>query len=163
MIADALTVSRMLLSLFLLAFSTSAALFQPLYLLCGVTDVLDGFLARKLHTESERGARLDSAADLLFAVMYAVRILPRLRIPGWGWVWIAGIAAVKIAGVVLAGIQRRGQLLEHSAANRLTGLAVFLLPMTVRFAAVEYGIVAVCGLATFAAMGDIIRRKNCSL
>lgn len=40
-----------------------------LYSLCGVTDVLDGFLARKLHTESKAGEWLDSFADLFFRLL----------------------------------------------------------------------------------------------
>ena len=81
MVADSITVSRILFSLTLLAFSPHSPLFAAFYLLCGVTDVLDGFAARKLHTESEKGAILDSTADLLFAVAYAVKILPLLSVP----------------------------------------------------------------------------------
>ena len=32
----------------------------------GITDVLDGFAARRLHTESEHGAVLDSVADVKY-------------------------------------------------------------------------------------------------
>ena len=70
MIANIITVSRMLFSLSLLAFSPTSYTFAALYLLCGVTDALDGFAARKLHTESEKGEVLDSAADLIFSAVY---------------------------------------------------------------------------------------------
>ena len=70
MIANIITVSRILFSLAMILFPPSSVPFAVLYLLCGATDVLDGFVARKLHTESENGAMLDSAADLLFAVVY---------------------------------------------------------------------------------------------
>ena len=71
MIANIITVSRIFLSLCLFVLSPSSVPFAVLYLLCGVTDVLDGFVARKLHTESEKGGMLDSTADLFFAVAYA--------------------------------------------------------------------------------------------
>ena len=77
-VANSITVSRMLFSLALLVLPSRSLPFVVLYLLCGLTDVLDGFIARKLHTESEKGAMLDSIADLLFAVVYAVKILPIL-------------------------------------------------------------------------------------
>ena len=80
MTANIITVSRILFSVLLLVFSPYSYFFAALYLLCGITDVLDGFVARRLHTESEQGAMLDSVADLLFAVIYAVRILPLLSV-----------------------------------------------------------------------------------
>ena len=154
MLANAVTVSRMLLSLLLL-FLPRSPLFALLYLLCGVSDALDGFLARRLHTESETGAALDSAADLLFAVVYIVRILPLLSIPLWICIWAAVIGAVKLA-IILQNSRRAHRLsVAHSPANRLTGLLLFLLPLTVRVIDAAYGAGLVCAAATFAAVEDI--------
>ncbi|MCQ2463696.1 MAG: CDP-alcohol phosphatidyltransferase family protein, partial [Clostridia bacterium] len=100
--ANIITVSRIPFSVLLLVFSPFSVTFTVLYLLCGITDVLDGFIARKLHTQSEKGARLDSIADLIFAIIYAVRILPLLSVPYWIWIWTAVIAVIKIAGIVIA-------------------------------------------------------------
>ena len=46
--------------------------FYLLYTFCGITDVLDGTIARATNSTSEFGARLDSIADLIF---YAVMIV----------------------------------------------------------------------------------------
>lgn len=51
--------------LFPLAFFGQTFWFGLLFLLGGVTDFLDGFLARYLNQSSELGARLDSAGDTL--------------------------------------------------------------------------------------------------
>ena len=59
----------------------SGAAFAVLYLLCGLTDVLDGWLARRLRAESEFGAKLDSATDVCFLCVSLVRLWPVLR-PG---------------------------------------------------------------------------------
>jgi CDP-diacylglycerol--glycerol-3-phosphate 3-phosphatidyltransferase len=40
--------------------------FWVLYALCGISDTVDGRLARKLHTETKSGAVLDSVADIVF-------------------------------------------------------------------------------------------------
>ena len=154
MLANAVTVSRMLLSLLLL-FLPRSPLSALLYLLCGVSDALDGFLARRLHTESETGAALDSAADLLFALVYAVRILPLLAIPLWIWLWTAVIGTVKLAVILRNSIRARCLSVAHSSANRLTGLLLFLLPLTVRVIDAAYGAGLVCAAATFAAVEDI--------
>ncbi|MDO4816035.1 MAG: CDP-alcohol phosphatidyltransferase family protein [Bacillota bacterium] len=160
MIANGVTISRILFSILMLGLPSSSGAFAALYLLCGATDVLDGFLARRLHTESEKGERLDSAADLVFAAVYAVKVLPALQIPLWIWVWTALIAVEKTAGI----LQRRkgeGRLhIEHSAANKLTGLLIFLLPLISNFADVKYGAAIACATASFAATEELLELKK---
>ena len=148
MIANCITGSRILFSLLLLGFSPNTFPYAAFYLLCGLTDVLDGFAARKLHTESEKGAMLDSAADLLFAVVYAVKILPFLNIPLWIWIWTAIIAAAKITGILIASKKAHKLSIEHSFGNKLTGLLLFFLPLSVCVADVKYGAILVCAVAT---------------
>ncbi len=162
MVADSITVSRILFCLLLLAFKPNSYPFFVLYLLCGITDVLDGFVARKLHTESENGARLDSMADLIFAVIYAVKILPLLNIPLWVWIWAAIIAVIKVTGIAVASIKAKKLTVEHSFGNKLTGILLFLLPLSVYVADVKYGAAVVCIVATAAAFKEIISIKNCS-
>lgn len=147
-IANSITVSRMLFSLILLVLPTRSLSFAVLYLLCGVTDVLDGYIARKLHTESEKGAMLDSIADMLFAVVYAVKILPILKIPLWIWIWTAIIAVTKITCIVIASKKAHRLEIEHSFGNKLTGLLLFLLPLSVCAADGKYGVILVCIAAT---------------
>lgn len=155
MTADIITCSRMLFSLILLAFPLPSPAFAALYLLCGISDMLDGFAARKLHTESEHGAILDSAADLLFAVVYVVRVLPRLSVPFWIWIWTAVIAAAKVAGILIAGKKAHKFRIAHSFGNKLTGLLLFLLPLSVRIADVKYGAAVICIVATVTAFKEI--------
>ena len=155
MTANIITLSRIPLSLLLLAFQTSSAPFTVLYLICGATDVLDGYAARRLHTESERGAMLDTAADLLFAVVYAVKILPSLSIPLWIWIWVALIAAVKTSEIVSVSRKAHRLTIDHSLGNRLTGMLLFLLPLSARFADVSYGATLACIAATVTAITEI--------
>src|SRR5690349_11869820 len=59
-----------------------------LFVTAAVTDVLDGWLARKLNVKSRLGALLDPAADktlMICGFLYYTfaRNLPNLAIPGW--------------------------------------------------------------------------------
>ena len=155
MIASIITVSRILFSLLLLVFPPYSSSFTVFYLLCGVTDVLYGFVARKLHTESEKGAMLDSVADLFFAAIYAVRILPILSIPLFIWIWTAMIVVVKIAGIIMASKKEHRLFIEHSLGNKLAGIFLFLLPVSVCVADVRYGATLVCIVATVTAIREI--------
>ena len=160
MIANIITGSRILLSLSLFVISPTSISFTLLYLLCGVTDVLDGFLARKLHTESEKGAMLDSAVDLLFAVVYAVRILPLLSVPLWIWIWIAIIAVTKVSGILAASKKAHKLSIEHSLGNKITGLLLFLLPLSVCVADVKYGATLLCIVATITVIKETADQKD---
>lgn len=160
MVADSITFSRIIFSLLLFVFSPNSYPFAALYLLCGLTDVLDGFIARKLHTESEKGAMLDSTADLVFAFIYTVRILPVLSVPFWIWIWTAIIAVIKIAVIAAASIKAKKLTVAHSFGNRLTGVLLFLLPLSVYFADVKYGAAVVCIAATVTAIEEITNIKK---
>lgn len=160
MAADCITLSRVLFSLSLFVLPPDAALFAVFYLLCGITDVLDGFLARRLHTESARGAVLDSAADLVFAAVYAVRILPGLSVPVWIWIWAALIAAVKVPVVIAASCKHHKLTISHSFANKLTGVLLFLLPLSTCMADISCGGALACAAATFAAVEEVRHGKD---
>lgn len=160
MIDDIITLSRIPFSLLLLVFPVSSPFFAVLYLLCGISDVLDGFLARKLHTESKKGAMLDTTADLIFAVIYAIKILPILSLPFWIWVWTAFIAVLKITVITTASIKKHRLFIEHSTVNKLTGILLFLLPLSVFVIDIKYASSLVCAVATFSAIKELINLHN---
>lgn len=51
--------------------------------LAGITDLLDGFLARKYHVESDFGRLMDPLADKIFILATFVMMLDYGLIPGW--------------------------------------------------------------------------------
>ena len=158
MIANILTISRILCSVQMFFMPTGSYMFGILYLLCGLTDMLDGYAARKLHTESEHGARLDSLADLCFAAVYAVKVLPDLRLPIWCRIWIVLIAGIKITGIILRSRKECRLRIEHSFLNRLTGILIFLLPLTICIVNVTYSAGIVCAAAMVSAIDELIRK-----
>lgn len=152
MIADIITASRILFSLMMLVLPLHSVPFSAFYLLCGVTDVLDGFIARKLHTESKNGELFDSIADLVFAVIYCVKVLPLLPISVFILIWTAVIALVKAVVIVIQSKREHRLYIGHTVTNKLTGTAVFLLPMMIS----KYTVVIVCAIASFSVIEDIM-------
>ena len=51
--------------------------------LAGITDLLDGYLARKYHVESDFGRLMDPLADKIFILATFVMMLDYAMIPGW--------------------------------------------------------------------------------
>lgn len=153
--ADCVTLSRIVLSLALFFFPPRSLPFGVLYLMCGISDALDGTVARKTHTASEIGARLDSIADLVFFSACAAKLLPLLTLPLWLWIWTACIAAVKAGCILASYIRFRRFTVPHSAANKVTGCLLFFLPLTAYAGCVRSGASAVCAAASFAAACDV--------
>ena len=154
--ANLVTLFRIVLSIALLFLPTLSVAFGILYLLCGISDMADGFVARKTHTETAMGAKLDSAADLLFVAVCAVKLLPLVRLNTWLWIWTAAIALIKIAAMLLRFTRVHTFMPPHSSANKLTGVLLFLLPLTLPLMDIHYPAALVCAVATFAAMQDIL-------
>ena len=142
--------------LLLLFYPTSVA-FWVIYGLCGISDMLDGYLARKLHAESKTGAVLDSVADICFVACSAVRLVPVVQIPTWLWIWAGVMASIKSVNQVSALIVCKRFCFPHTKANKLTGLLLFLSVPTVFWSIVP--ISSVAGVASFAAVqeGHFIR------
>ena len=67
-IANYITISRIIMSIALIATNTFSISFYIIYFYCGISDMLDGFIARKSQTESELGVRLDSVADIAMKI-----------------------------------------------------------------------------------------------
>ena len=153
-IANIITGSRIVLSLPLLLIPLTSVWFYALYLLCGLSDMIDGTVARKLGSVSDFGAKLDTVSDFVFIVVALIRFAPYLHIPVWLWMWIGVIAMMKLGNVVLGFVRMRKLISPHTVLNKVTGLLLFLLPVTISFVDLTYTLPIVCTLATVAAMHE---------
>ena len=131
--------------------------FWVLYALCGISDMIDGWLARKLHAETKAGAVLDSVSDIVFVACCAVQLIPVMEIPVWLWIWAGVIVFIKIVNQVSALVVCKRFCFPHTWANKLTGILLFLAAPTVLWSVIPIAIVA--ATATFAAAqeGHFIR------
>ena len=154
-IANIITGSRVAFSLPLLFIPLSSAWFYIFYLLCGLTDMIDGAIARKMGAVSKFGAKLDTVADFVFMFVCSIKILPLIHIPVWLWVWIIVVALIKIFNITLVFIHKKKLISIHSVLNKTTGFALFLLPLSLTFAPTTYSVATICVLATIAATQEV--------
>ena len=152
--ANLITGIRVLASVGLLFCPALSPSFFALYLLAGLTDMIDGPVARKTHTATAFGAKLDTAADILFAAVCLVKLLPVLNIPLWMFIWIGLIALIKIMNIVSGFVIRKRFVSVHTPMNKATGALLFLLPLTVSCIDLRYTAPIVCAVATFAALQE---------
>ena len=97
-----ITAVRIAGSVGLLFCDVTGWLFWSLYASCGISDMVDGWLARKLHAESKTGAVLDSVADIVFVACCAIRLLQVLEVPVWLCIWAGVIVFIKMVNQVSA-------------------------------------------------------------
>ena len=153
-IANIITGTRIVFSLSLLFIPLSSAWFYALYLLCGLSDMVDGTVARRTRSASEFGARLDTVSDFVFMTVALIRFVPYLHIPVWLWIWIGIIAMIKLGNAVLGFIRTKKLVSPHTVLNKVTGLLLFLLPVTISFVDLTYTLPIVCAVATVAAIHE---------
>ena len=154
-IANIITESRIVFSLPLLFIPLSSVWFYTIYLFCGLTDMIDGTIARKTGAVSKFGSKLDSVADFVFMLVCCIKLLPIIRIPVWLWVWIIIITLIKIFNIAFVFIQTKKLISIHSVLNKITGSALFLFPPTLTFIEPTYTVAAICTLATVTVMQEI--------
>ena len=154
-IANIITGSRIVFSLPLLFLPLSSAWFYVFYLLCGLSDMVDGTVARRMGSASEFGARLDTVSDFVFMIVALIKFVPFLHIPVWLWIWIGVIAMMKLGNAAWGFIRTKKLVSTHTVLNKITGLLLFLLPMTVSFIELTYILPFVCAVATAAAIHEV--------
>lgn len=106
-----------------------AASFYAVYLVCGISDVLDGYIARRYHWESSAGAKLDSLSDFVFYAIVLYLMFFTTDIAGQPWVIIgfALVFAIRLANLLITRIKFAQWGMLHSLANKAAGLALFLV------------------------------------
>ncbi len=122
--------SRILGAVLLFFIEPLSLWFYIIYTAAGVTDLLDGFIARITHSQSELGSQLDSVADLILYICLALRILPELylRLPRVIWAAVATVLAIRLSAYITAYLKFRRFASIHTYLNKLTSAAVFLIP-----------------------------------
>ena len=144
-LADALTVSRIIAALALLLVPPLSPGFYGCYLWAGISDMVDGTVARRLGTASRHGEWLDSLADMTLAAACLIRLLPVLHLPVGILLLTGAVALLRLGNVGLGYFRQRRLVFLHTRANRVTGILLFLFPFCPKafFAA----IVGLCALA----------------
>lgn len=153
-IADIITGFRILGSVALLFFPAFSLPFCILYLLCGLSDMIDGTVARKTNSVSSFGSILDTVADFIFMTVCVFKLLPVIQLPVWLWIWIAVIAIIKGINIVFGFTYRKKLVAYHTALNKATGLLLFLLPFTLRWIKSTYSLATVCAVAIISAIQE---------
>ena len=157
--ANTITFFRIAAVIVLLFCPVFSPAFYAFYIAAGLSDMLDGFVARKTDTVSNLGARLDTIADFVLVVVCLIKLLPILSHPAWLYGWIGIVALIKVVNIISGFAVQKRFTAVHSVMNKATGALLFLLPLMIPVLPLKYSAIVVCALATVAAIqeGHLIR------
>ena len=147
-----ITLLRIAGSFGLLLCDVTGVAFWLIYGLCGISDIADGWLARKLKCVTKTGALLDSMADICFVACCAWKLLPILDLPQWLWLWAGVIVVIKVVNQLSALVLYGHCCFPHTTANKVTGFLLFIAVPITFFTIIPITIVA--AIATFAAIHE---------
>ncbi len=164
-LANIVTVTRIIGTLALLPFDIFSDTFMAVYIWCGISDVLDGFVARKLNITSKFGSKLDSISDLLFYSVMLKKVWKYLKmyLPEFVMILIYVVIGCRVLTYALVGIVKKTFSSRHTILNKITGLLMFLLPFVVRTPYLLYYSLLILTLAYISLVdeaGYIIRKEQ---
>lgn len=131
-IPNILSCCRILLSLYLFIIPKENFIFLFIYLLCGITDFADGFIARRFNNVSSTGAKIDSLADIVFTIfiLHSIYQMAPFSLKNDLSIYILSIFLLRIANMIITKIKFKQWNVMHTVGNKLTGFLLFsLLPI----------------------------------
>lgn len=159
-IANFITGIRLIGAIALIFIKPLTVLFFIVYSFCGLSDAIDGFVARKLKITSKFGSKLDSVSDLTFYTVMMIKLIPKLckSLFLFNWILLFVVLGIRIAAYVVSAIKFHQFSSLHTILNKITGGGVFLIPYFILLPKIGFNIygLIVCLIAFAASLQELI-------
>jgi len=162
-VATSITIIRIIGSISLLAIEPLSILFYAVYFMCGTSDILDGYIARKTNTVSKTGEVLDSIADFVFVAVALVIFIPLVSWELWLFCWVAAIAITRFVSLGIGFKKYQAVAFLHTYANKATGVVLFCFPIFYQVVNSAITAIILCSIASLSAIEELtinLREKN---
>ena len=155
-IANTITITRIIGAFSMLFFKPLSPVFLYLYVFCGISDILDGYIARKTGAVSQTGMVLDSIADLVFLVIASFCFSGNIIIPIWILLWIGVIIITRLASYVVGWVKYHSFTALHTYANKLAGLMLFVFPFLYMKLDIIITGTLLCSISSLSALEELL-------
>lgn len=91
-----------------------------IFILAGITDGLDGFIARLLNQRTVVGAYLDPIADKMLLMSAYIGLAFKDMLPGWLSVIVVSRDIIILAGIAIISLMGKGTEIRPSIASKFT-------------------------------------------
>jgi CDP-diacylglycerol--glycerol-3-phosphate 3-phosphatidyltransferase len=156
-IANYISITRIFLSLTLVLVKPLSIAFFTIYLLCGISDIFDGYIARKTDTTSKLGEKLDSIADLTMVVILIIVLYPLINLTVEIIVWIVSIIIIRAVSMMVVFVKYKTFVILHTYGNKITGIMLFaFFPLSLVFVKSNVFMYIICVVASISAIEELL-------
>ncbi|MGE4588026.1 MAG: CDP-alcohol phosphatidyltransferase family protein [Acidaminococcaceae bacterium] len=157
-LANYISFTRILLSLALLLVLPLSTAYIFIYRACGVSDILDGYLARRSNTVSELGSRLDSLADLIMFFTVIISLYPFIKVMLNTEIIISIviIAVIRLLSLLVVLIKYKTFAILHTYGNKITGFLLLLFPLLMPVVHLGFFPYILCSVALLSAFEELL-------
>ena len=122
--------------------------FFAIYIVCVITDIIDGPIARKTNTVTGLGSTLDSVADVILIFTVLAILIPILDFEMWMFICIAIVIVIRAFAITVGFKKFRTLIILHTYSSKTTSLLLACFPIFYGF----FGIGIAFGIAAIAAI-----------
>lgn len=155
-IPNLLSISRIIFSIILFFIKPLSIAFFIIYIICGFSDVMDGFIARSMGTQSRVGEKVDSLADLVMVAVLLIVLYPIVNPVAKILIWVILIGLIRLLSAIIALIKYKTFAMLHTYGNKITGLLLFIFPLLLPFINTNTLMYIICSVATITAVEEFI-------
>ncbi|MBZ9623862.1 CDP-alcohol phosphatidyltransferase family protein [Clostridium sp. FP2] len=161
-IPNCISFSRIIFSLILIFVTPLSIVFYVIYIICGFSDIMDGFIARKTVTTSILGAKLDSMADMIMTGVLLFVLYPIVNPTTETVIWIISIAIIRLASMVIALKKYKTFASLHTYGNKITGIVLFIFPILLPYVHRNVLMYIICAVASISAIEELLIQLSSS-
>lgn len=155
-IPNIITLTRIIGSIYIILLKPLSTMFFIIYSLCVISDILDGYIARKTNTSTKFGESLDSFADAIFFIIILVKFLVLERVENYIIYWLISICGIKVVSLIVGFIKYKTVAFLHTYANKFTGGVISIcFPIMYLLGGVTKTLVFLCILASIASIEEL--------
>ena len=157
-IPNAVTFFRLVGAIALIFIKPFSLWFYIVFLLCGASDAIDGYLARRMNCSTEFGAKLDSVSDLTFYSVMLLKVFPHLwaNLPRYVFVFAGLVIFTRIVIYIYVGLRHHRFSSLHTYGNKITSFSLFISPFVAPTFLLYYFSMAVCIFGGIASVEELI-------
>lgn len=133
-----------------------STLFFLLYAFCGLSDILDGWIARKWNVVSRRGQVLDSVGDAVFFTVLLYCFLPVFAAEKWAAAWTLGVVFLRVLCLAAGVVRFHAISFLHTHFNKAAGAVLFLSPLLYAIFGFVPAAVLAGSIATLSAVEELL-------
>lgn len=155
-IPNYISFSRMIFSLSMIFVKPLSIVFYAIYIICGFSDIMDGFIARKTGISSKLGEKLDTMADMIMVGVLLIVLYPIVNLGIEMIIWIILIGIIRLASMIIVFKKYKTFAMLHSYGNKITGIVLYTFPILLPYIHTTVLMYIICVLASISAIEELI-------